>query len=213
MRYRHLDRVPVVDPDAFVAPDASLCGDVRIGAGARVMHGARLIAEGGRIAIGAGSIVLENAVIRATATHDCRIGAHVLVGPNAHLVGADIADEVFIATGAALFHGCRVGRRAEVRINAVVHVNSVLAAETTVPIGWIAAGDPAQLFSPDRHDELWAVQSRLGFAETAYGVKPSAARTMPAITTAMAERLAGHRDDTLLDADAPQASARAVSRE
>jgi gamma-carbonic anhydrase len=29
----------------------------------------------------------------------------------------------------------------------VVHVNSTLEADTTVPIGWIAVGDPAELFS------------------------------------------------------------------
>ena len=39
-----------------------------------------------------------------------------------------------------------------------------------LPIGWIAAGDPAQLFSPDRHDELWAVQSSLDFVGSVYGL-------------------------------------------
>lgn len=52
----------------------------------------------------------------------------------------------------------------------MLHVNSVLAPDTVVPIGWIAAGDPAQLFSPDRHDELWAVQEGLDFPGTVYGV-------------------------------------------
>ena len=49
-------------------------------------------------------------------------------------------------------------------------MNSRLAPGTTVPIGWIAAGDPAELFSPDRHDELWAVQEPLDFPGTVYGV-------------------------------------------
>jgi hypothetical protein len=42
-----------------------------------------------------------------------------------------------------------------------------------VPIGWIAAGDPAELFSPDRHDDLWAVQEPLDFPGTVYGVDRS----------------------------------------
>jgi len=58
----------------------------------------------------------------------------------------------------------------ELRINSVLHVNPVLAPGTVVPIGWIAAGDPAQLFSPDRHDDLWAVQEALDFPGTMYGV-------------------------------------------
>jgi hypothetical protein len=40
-----------------------------------------------------------------------------------------------------------------------------------VPIGWIAAGDPAQLFAPGDHDDLWAVQEGLDFPGTVYGVR------------------------------------------
>ena len=39
-----------------------------------------------------------------------------------------------------------------------------------MPIGWIAVGDPAELFSPDRHEELWGKQERLDFPGTVYGV-------------------------------------------
>ena len=81
-----------------------------------------------------------------------------------------IDGEVFIATGASLFPGSRAGTGCELRINSVLHVNSVLEPGTVVPIGWIAAGDPAQLFSPDRHDELWEVQEPLDFPGTVYGV-------------------------------------------
>ena len=38
-----------------------------------------------------------------------------------------------------------------------------------MPIGWIATGDPAELFSPDRHDDLWAVQEGLDFPGTVWG--------------------------------------------
>jgi carbonic anhydrase/acetyltransferase-like protein (isoleucine patch superfamily) len=70
------------------------------------MHGVRLVAEAcGSIRIGRTCIVLENTVVRATANHPCTIGDHCLVGPNSHVVGAQIRDQVFIATGAAVFHG------------------------------------------------------------------------------------------------------------
>ena len=52
----------------------------------------------------------------------------------------------------------------------MLHVNSELAPGTVLPIGWIAAGSPAELFSPDRHDELWAAQEPLDFPGTVYGV-------------------------------------------
>lgn len=79
---------------------------------------------------------------------------------------------MFVATGACIFAGSIVGARSELRIHAVLQVNSVLPPDSVVPIGWIAAGDPAQLFSPDRHDALWAVQRGLDFPGTMYGVPP-----------------------------------------
>ena len=99
-----------------------------------------------------------------------KVGDAVLIGPHTHLNGTTVEDEVFIATGVSMFPGSVAGTGAELRINSVLHVNSRLEPGTTLPIGWIAAGDPAQLFSPDRHDELWAVQEPLDFPGTVYGV-------------------------------------------
>lgn len=93
-----------------------------------------------------------------------------LIGPHAHLNGARIEDEVFVATGVSIFAGAVAGARSELRVGSVLHVNSHLPADSVVPIGWIAAGRPAQLFSPDRHDELWAVQEGLDSPRTMYGV-------------------------------------------
>lgn len=159
-----------IDPSASVAPSAVITGDVSVGPGSRILHGAVLNGDLGRITIGSNVVVMENAVLRGRATTPLSIGDAVLVGPHAHLNGATVEDEVFIATGACVFAGARVGAGSELRIHSVLHVNSTLPAGSTLPIGWIAAGDPAEMFSPDRHDELWAVQKPLDFPGTMYGV-------------------------------------------
>jgi carbonic anhydrase/acetyltransferase-like protein (isoleucine patch superfamily) len=159
-----------IDPAAWVAPSAVVTGDVTIGAGSRVLHGAVLNGDLGPVRIGADVVVMEQAVLRGRADHPLTIGDAVLVGPHAHLNGTTIGDEVFVATGVSMFPGSVAGHGCELRVNSVLHVNSELAPGTTVPIGWIAAGSPAQLFSPDRHDELWAVQEPLDFPGTVYGV-------------------------------------------
>jgi carbonic anhydrase/acetyltransferase-like protein (isoleucine patch superfamily) len=111
----YAEHTPRIDPDAWVATDATVCGDVTIGVGTRIMHGARIVAEGGgSIRIGRNCIVLENAVVRATSSQPWAIGDHCLVGPNSHVVGAQIADEVFVATGASVFHGAVVREGAEI---------------------------------------------------------------------------------------------------
>jgi carbonic anhydrase/acetyltransferase-like protein (isoleucine patch superfamily) len=166
----HRGIAPEVDSSAYVAPTAVVCGAVRIGPGARVLFGAVLTAEDGQVSIGARSIVMENAVIRGRARHPVVIGDDVLVGPHAHVNGARVDDGCFLATGAALFPGSVAGTGSEVRINGVVHVNTVLPPETTVPIGWVAVGDPAQVYPPGQHEQIWAVQESLDFPGTVYGV-------------------------------------------
>src|SRR6185437_6690913 len=142
----HRGIAPEVDSSAYVAPTAVVCGAVHIGPEARVLFGAVLTAEDGQVRVGARSIVMENAVIRGRAQHPVVIGDDVLVGPHAHVNGARVDDGCFLATGAALFPGSVAGTGSEVRINGVVHVNTVLPPETTVPIGWVAVGDPAQVY-------------------------------------------------------------------
>lgn len=163
-----------IHSDAWIAPSAILTGDVTVGPDSCILHGAVLNGDLGRITIGSNVLVMENAVLRGRANTPLDIGDAVLVGPHAHLNGAIVEDEVFIATGVSVFAGGRVGTGSELRINSVLHVNSTLPPSTVVPIGWIAVGDPAQLFSPDRHDELWEVQQTLDFPGTMYGLSRDA---------------------------------------
>ena len=159
-----------IDPTASVASSAVLTGDVTLGPGSRILHGAVLNGDLGPVRLGSDVVVMEHALLRGRADHPLEIGDAVLVGPHTHLNGTVVEDEVFIATGVSMFPGSRAGRGCELRINSVLHVNSELAPGTVIPIGWIAAGRPAELFSPDRHDELWAVQEPLDFPGTVYGV-------------------------------------------
>ena len=161
---------PRIHPTARIASTAVIEGEVRIGAHSRVLHGAILSAGDGVIELGAYGIVMEQAVLRATKRFPLTIGDHCLVGPHASVSGAEIGSEVFLATGSSVFPGAIIGRRSEVRINGVVHLRTVLAEGATVPIGWIAVGDPAQILPPDRHDDIWAIQRELDFPGTVYGI-------------------------------------------
>jgi carbonic anhydrase/acetyltransferase-like protein (isoleucine patch superfamily) len=194
MLLEHMGHMPRVHPTAYVAPNAVLCGDVTVGPDCRVMFGAQLIAEAGTIEIGEQTIVLENAVLRSTREHPLSVGKHCLIGPQTHLIGCSVGDGVFVATGASIFHAARIGNGAEVRINAVVHLKTEVAAGATLPIGWVAVGSPARFLPPDQHEAIWALQAELNFPLTAYGLDRAEA-DMQKITKLMANRLATHRDD------------------
>ena len=71
MQFEHLGAQPRIHPGAVVAPTAVISGDVTIGAGCQVLHGAVLTAEGGPITLGEHVIVMENALIRASAANPC----------------------------------------------------------------------------------------------------------------------------------------------
>lgn len=193
----HRGASPSIDPSAYVAPTAVISGDVTIGVDARILHGAVVTAEDGSVSIGARVVVMENALVRGRASHPVSIGDDVMIGPHAHVNGATIADEVFIATGASLFPGSSVATGSEMRINSVLQVNSRIGSGESLPIGWVAVGDPAQMFPPDRHDEIWAIQRELDFGGTVYGVQKGA--SMRDIMTQQAAFFAPHRDDRLID--------------
>ena len=196
MLIEHAGRRPVIDPTAWVAPDSTIAGDVAIGAECRVLWGARIIAEGGgKVRIGRGCIIMENAAVRATARHECRIGDHCLVGPQAHVVGAALEGEVFVATGSAVFHGAYLGKGAEVRVHATVHLRTRLDPNAVVPIGWVAVGDPARILPPDAHEAIWAAQKPLDFPGFVYGFDRATPELMRHVTERLATTLGRHRGD------------------
>jgi carbonic anhydrase/acetyltransferase-like protein (isoleucine patch superfamily)/enamine deaminase RidA (YjgF/YER057c/UK114 family) len=170
MLIEHEGRRPKVNPSAYVAPTAVLSGDVRVGPGCQVLFGAVLTDDGGPVELGESTIVMENAVLRGTRRDPVRIGAHCLVGPGSYLVGASVDDDCFLATGVTVFNGARLGRGCEVRINATVHLRTVLPPGALVPIGWVAVGDPALIAPPERHQDIWAVQRELDFPGYVWGL-------------------------------------------
>jgi gamma-carbonic anhydrase len=196
MLVEHRGKTPQVDPSAYVAPTAVLCGDVRVGAESRVLFGAVASAEDGVVEIGARCVVMENALLRGREDHPVKLGDDVLVGPHAHVNGSEVGDGCFLATGCSLFPGSRLGREVEVRINGVVHVNSVLEDGAMVPIGWVAVGKPARIIAPWDHDEIWRIQEALDFPRTVYGLRRDAsARERMEL---QAEWFGAHRDDRVL---------------
>jgi carbonic anhydrase/acetyltransferase-like protein (isoleucine patch superfamily) len=183
MLIRHRDRVPQVDPSAYVAPNATLVGDVRIGPRVRVMYGAVLDAEGAYVEVGEACVIGEHAVLRATSVGDRHpptpehtrqpvvLGDHVFVGPHTTLLGCLVDRCAYFGTGATVLHGARLHAGAVVAVGALVHANAVLPAEFFVPPLTVAVGDPVRVISPDRTEEMAAAVKGANFAATAFAVQ------------------------------------------
>jgi carbonic anhydrase/acetyltransferase-like protein (isoleucine patch superfamily) len=80
-----------------------------------VLFGAIVTAEDGSVEIGARCVNMENALLRGRAAHPVSLGDDVLVGPHAHVNGAEVGEGCFLATGCSLFPGSRLGASAIAR--------------------------------------------------------------------------------------------------
>jgi carbonic anhydrase/acetyltransferase-like protein (isoleucine patch superfamily) len=205
MRIRHLEMVPSVHPEAYVAPTAVLSGEVRVGSGSCIMHGAVVAAEGGPVEIGANCVIMENAVLRGTPQYPLIMGDHVLAGPHSHLTGCGIADEVFIATAARVFNGAQMGRASSVALGGTVHIGCVVPPLARIPIGWVAVGEPARMYPPGEAEEIRAGIAEIsgGFLPFVFGIDEVADRreqmqaALQRYTTAIARQ---HRQDEVIPA-------------
>jgi carbonic anhydrase/acetyltransferase-like protein (isoleucine patch superfamily) len=201
MILEHLGMRPRIDPSARIAPNATVCGNVTIGPGCSVGFGAVIVAESGPVSLGTHCVVMDTAVIRGVRHHPVRIGDHVLIGPRAYLSGCTVEENAFLATGATVFNGARIGTRAEVRINGIVHIRTVLPPDSVVPLGWIAVGDPAEILPPEAHDRIWASQKKLDFPRFVFGVDrpPEGGTIMPDVMPRYARALHRHVQDRPVD--------------
>jgi carbonic anhydrase/acetyltransferase-like protein (isoleucine patch superfamily) len=131
------DEEPRVAAGAFVAPNATVVGTVELGSESSVWFGAVLRGDFGRIVIGEGSCVQDNAVIHAADGLPTIVGADVTIGHAAMLEGCVVEDGAVISMGAIVLQRARIGSAA------LVAAGSVVREGQEIPAGVVAAGVPA----------------------------------------------------------------------
>ena len=174
MIIKHRGIEPKIDPSSYIAPTAAVIGNVTIGAKTKVMFGAIINSEGSKVTIGEGTIISENAVIRATADgnkeHFVAIGENVFIGPHATILGGALEPCCYIATGVTILHGAKVSSGSVVAVGALVHANAVVPKDFFVPPYTIAIGDPVQLYSRNEKEEIIKAIMGIGFSKVAFNI-------------------------------------------
>lgn len=148
------DRVPDIDPSAFVHPQAVIIGAVSIGPESSVWPGAVLRGDHGTITVGAQTSVQDGAVVHCTEACHTRIGSRCTVGHLAHLEGCTVEDDSLVGSGAVVLH------RAIVRSGAMVAAQALVAPGLEVPAGALARGLPARIIDDGADPELIAHATR-----------------------------------------------------
>ncbi len=133
------DRVPTIDPTAFIHPNAVIIGAVTIGAGSSVWPGAVLRGDSNTIEVGARTSIQDGAIIHCTRSEPTIIGDEVVVGHVAHMEGCTIGDGALVGSGAVVLP------RAQVGAGALVAAGAVVANDVQVPAHALARGVPARI--------------------------------------------------------------------
>ena len=135
-------RVPRIAPTAFVAPTATVIGNVTIGDQASVWFGAVLRGDVGRIEVGAGANIQDNAVLHTTDRAPTVVEAGVTVGHGAVLEGCTVRQGALIGMNAVILHEAVVGEEA------LIAAGSIVTDGTQIPARTVAAGAPCQVRKP-----------------------------------------------------------------
>ena len=133
------DRIPTIDPTAFVHPDAVIIGDVTIGPESTIWPQAVLRGDHGSIRIGAQTSIQDGTVVHCTGAHPTIIGDRCVVGHNAHLEGCTVENNCLIGSGSVILH------RAVVGAGALVGASAMVPNDTNIPPLAMALGVPCKI--------------------------------------------------------------------
>ena len=133
------ERVPSIDPSAYVHPMATVIGDVRIGPESTVWPGAVLRGDYGTITIGARTSIQDGSVLHATADKATIVGDDCTVGHLVHLEGCTIEDRCLVGSNSVVLHDVVV------HSGALVGACALVPNRMQVPSGAMALGVPAKI--------------------------------------------------------------------
>lgn len=135
-------KAPVNAGAAFVAENATLAGDVRLEEGSSVWYGAVLRADTGRIVVGAGSNVQDNAVLHTGPGLDVVLGRRVSVGHGAIVHGCMVGDGCMIGMNATVLNGAVIGP------GCLIAAGALIPERAQIPAGSLVMGVPGKVVRP-----------------------------------------------------------------
>lgn len=133
---------PVDSGAAFVAENATLAGSVRLEEDSSVWYGAVLRADTGRIVVGAGSNVQDNAVLHTGPGLDVVLGRGVSVGHGAIVHGCMVGDGCMIGMNATVLNGAVIGP------GCLIAAGALIPERAQIPAGSLVMGVPGRVVRP-----------------------------------------------------------------
>jgi carbonic anhydrase/acetyltransferase-like protein (isoleucine patch superfamily) len=118
--YRLNEHAPQIASDAWIAPGARVVGRACLEPASSVWFGAVIRADNETIHIGSGSNIQEGAVLHVDPGYPLKVGREVTVGHQAMLHGCTIGDRSLVGIQAVVLNGAVIGRECLVAAGALV---------------------------------------------------------------------------------------------
>ncbi len=133
------DRVPDIDPQAWVAPNATVIGHVVLEVGVSVWFGSTLRGDNEPIVLGAGTNVQEDVVMHTDPGFPLQIGAGCTLGHKAMLHGCILGENTLIGMGATVLNGAKIGP------NCLIGACALITEGKEIPEGSLVMGAPGKV--------------------------------------------------------------------
>ena len=149
--YQLEDRIPDIDPSAWIAETATVIGSVTLAADTSVWPNVTIRGDTSHISIGKGSNIQDGTVLHADYDAPLVIGANVTVGHMVMLHGCTVGDGSLIGIGAVVLNNAKIGR------NCIVGAGSVVTEGKEFPDGSLIIGSPARVIrslSPEQAERV-----------------------------------------------------------
>ncbi|HZR37881.1 MAG TPA: gamma carbonic anhydrase family protein [Nevskia sp.] len=139
MIYTLHQRMPQIDPAAWVADNATVVGTVRLAAGSSVWFGCVLRGDNDDLIVGENSNVQDNSVLHTDPGIKLTIGSNCTIGHQVMLHGCTIGDNTLVGIQSVVLNRAVIGR------NSIVGAGSLVPEGKQFPDGVLLMGSPAKV--------------------------------------------------------------------
>jgi carbonic anhydrase/acetyltransferase-like protein (isoleucine patch superfamily) len=146
--YQLGDRVPQIDPSAFVHESAVVIGAVTLGKGVSVWAHATLRGDNEPIVVGDETNIQECCVLHTDPGDPVTVGARVSVAHQAVLHGCTVGDGCLIGVQAVVLNQAVIGRQC------LIGAASLVAERKHIPDNSVVLGSPARVVRELRPQDL-----------------------------------------------------------
>ena len=137
--YQLGERLPVIDPTAFVYENATLIGLVILRARVNVWPYATIRGDNEPIEVGENSNVQECCVLHTDPGYPVTVAANVTIGHQAVVHGCTIGEGSLIGIQAVILNGARIGR------NCLIGAGALVTEGREIPDNSLVLGSPGKV--------------------------------------------------------------------